>query len=259
MAAPPRFNPRPPISQRATPLGASAAPLRQVSIHARQFHSGRRVSDPSAREGQQVSIHARQFHSGRPRRLGISAQRVSFQSTPANFTAGDVASSPGAPRVAPVSIHARQFHSGRPVADAIAEGWTAVSIHARQFHSGRLGSDGVVALCHVSFNPRPPISQRATLVIGPLRTHGLVSIHARQFHSGRPYSTCWTAKIVEFQSTPANFTAGDNTLFIQDVNMVLFQSTPANFTAGDAHAQVVGRVELVSIHARQFHSGRQSA
>ena len=38
-----------------------------------------------------------------------------------------------------------------------------------------------------------------------------VSIHARQFHSGRQLEgDYYETFVVSFQSTPANFTAGDN-------------------------------------------------
>ena len=37
----------------------------------------------------------------------------------------------------------------------------------------------------------------------------------------------------EFQSTPANFTAGDPPIRSRRISRVEFQSTPANFTAGD--------------------------
>ena len=36
-----------------------------------------------------------------------------------------------------------------------------------------------------------------------------------------------------FQSTPANFTAGDRVIAEWMASLKLFQSTPANFTAGD--------------------------
>ena len=182
-----RFNPRPPISQRATPPrpGAGLAravsiharqfhsgrlaqaiedlPLPDVSIHARQFHSGRLQAAVQPGERDRVSIHARQFHSGRPPhapRSGAAArcfnprppisqratllascphpEQEEFQSTPANFTAGDAGAGTAAADHGHVSIHARQFHSGRRPAPTAAS---------------------APASC---FNPRPPISQRAT-------------------------------------------------------------------------------------------------
>ena len=135
---------------------------------------------------------------------------------------------------------------------------SAVSIHARQFHSGRLAERGAIVRTATSFNPRPPISQRATVDL-----------------------TTVVALTVLFQSTPANFTAGDRRLDdrrrrilcfnprppisqratvswqARPLAALMFQSTPANFTAGD-HRLLV-RLLLradVSIHARQFHSGR---
>ena len=64
----------------------------------------------------------------------------------------------------------------------------------------------------------------------------------------------------QFQSTPANFTAGDDIPLKTGVRWSGFQSTPANFTAGDR--RLFGgfqRMVYVSIHARQFHSGRPRA
>ena len=61
-----------------------------------------------------------------------------------------------------------------------------------------------------------------------------------------------------FQSTPANFTAGDAGMTGARATTCTFQSTPANFTAGDGHTTQRDLIaQLVSIHARQFHSGRQ--
>ena len=109
-----------------------------------------------------VSIHARQFHSGRQTDQRITGTLSLFQSTPANFTAGDHADA---------------------VDDRVA---ALVSIHARQFHSGRPSSLVHVIFNDARFNPRPPISQRAT--VDPVAV---------------------TSAVTTFQSTPANFTAGD--------------------------------------------------
>ena len=162
-----------------------AAPEVAVSIHARQFHSGRRDRTDWAGIVADVSIHARQFHSGRRRRPSHIFQRQAFQSTPANFTAGDA---PGRTvRCAlPVSIHARQFHSGRPNIGSIATHPTS-SFNPRPPISQRATHrrfDG--RFPDWCFNPRPPISQRATVTVFPVTAvMALVSIHARQFHSGR--------------------------------------------------------------------------
>ena len=136
----PRFNPRPPISWRATPRrrpGLSADP---VSIHAHQFHGGRQADLVDALQRHRVSIHAHQFHGGRP---GWRRCR---------WTGG------------PVSIHAHQFHGGRP-SPAIPTGrsrgfnprppisWRATAARFRPWPS-----------CS-GFNPRPPISWRATSAI----------------------------------------------------------------------------------------------
>ena len=113
------FNPRPPISQRATDIKAQTGNSREVSIHARQFHSGR------------------------PQAPAAWASTSRFQSTPANFTAGD-------------------HHLDQP-----PDGRLRVSIHARQFHSGRPTLTRPHDDRHHRFNPRPPISQRATTPIVP--------------------------------------------------------------------------------------------
>ena len=60
-----------------------------------------------------VSIHARQFHSGRRGVSWTVYEECPFQSTPANFTAGDKRHTAFLEAQFSVSIHARQFHSGR--------------------------------------------------------------------------------------------------------------------------------------------------
>ena len=109
---------------------------------------------------------------------------VKFQSTPTNFMAGDPP-----PRlvldVSIVSIHAHQFHGGRPDLQLLHWLLDLVSIHAHQFHGGRrrwpswrwrpgrfnprppiswraTGPAGTARQAQASFNPRPPISWRAT-------------------------------------------------------------------------------------------------
>ena len=132
------FNPRPPISQRATPAGAVLADRGIVSIHARQFHSGRPARIATGQRPVGVSIHARQFHSGR---LGP----------------------PPADRPRPgVSIHARQFHSGRPARPASSACWPMFQSTFANFTAGDLPRKQA-ARAPSGFNPRPPISQRATI------------------------------------------------------------------------------------------------
>ena len=92
----------------------------QVSIHARQFHSGRRRQLRRYVARASVSIHARQFHSGRRLQNNRAAVGDAFQSTPANFTAGDLLRRQAQHDRHRVSIHAHQFHGGRRlVSDAI--------------------------------------------------------------------------------------------------------------------------------------------
>ena len=190
----PCFNPRPPISQRATRQLRRYVARASVSIHARQFHSGRRTSG---------------YDRGTPAR---------FQSTPANFTAGD------APRAGPAR-GLGGFNPRPPISQRATR-----PVWLRQPSS--------------SFQSTP-----ANFTAGDT-SHGhqgqgidAVSIHARQFHSGRPVS--WQARplaALMFQSTPANFTAGDYLIDIERTLVDRFQSTPANFTAGDRRKNfAVGR------------------
>ena len=185
-----RFNPRPPISQRATTCDGGAITEYPVSIHARQFHSGRRSGYMPCASGQRrFQSTPANFTAGDHPRVYLTDGQQPFQSTPANFTAGDACG---------------QQHPG--IEDV-------VSIHARQFHSGRL-VDGL-----------------------PAPAHRHVSIHARQFHSGRLQVIKYWEGEVAFQSTPANFTAGDPPTITGRRPVALFQSTPANFTAGDGTAK----------------------
>ena len=238
----------------------SAPRVAPVSIHARQFHSGRQPRPRAPAALPAVSIHARQFHSGRhchrwadgcPRRsfnprppisqratgtkysmAGAAAgfnprppisQRATcrssacwpcckpFQSTPANFTAGDLHRLHAGVQAEHVSIHARQFHSGRR-APLHARDHARLCFNPRPPISQRATCNAkkgvMVSAC---FNPRPPISQRATDQQKLTVVQYLVSIHARQFHSGRRLHRCHS-----------------------------------------------GQLTPVSIHARQFHSGRRS-
>ena len=157
-----RFNPRPPISQRATGDRQRVVQDGPVSIHARQFHSGRQATADRA------CARRRRFNPRPPiSQRATASEPVSispvavFQSTPANFTAGDQPLHWPA-RTPPVSIHARQFHSGRHRARVIDRWEALVSIHARQFHSGRPSARRCRWRSLPGFNPRPPISQRAT-------------------------------------------------------------------------------------------------
>ena len=84
------FNPRPPISWRATGQQFQPGQPDAVSIHAHQFHGGRRTRNSPPGAGRHVSIHAHQFHGGR---RGLQALSESVRR--------------------PVSIHAHQFHGGR--------------------------------------------------------------------------------------------------------------------------------------------------
>ena len=166
-------------------VSARCGPVDGVSIHAHQFHGGRpntmrdrravrafqstptnfMAGDVGGRGGRAgsagVSIHAHQFHGGR--HVAVRTLRV----------------------VRDVSIHAHQFHGGRPGGFRFGLRLIAVSIHAHQFHGGRrpecadnvtsawfqstptnfMAGDGPNALitspAH-GFNPRPPISWRAT-------------------------------------------------------------------------------------------------
>ena len=141
---------------------ARECPQDDVSIHAHQFHSGRRRLRLGHQPPRVVSIHAHQFHSGR-RAAGYVAKYVAkFQSTPTNFTAGDF---------------------GERTRDA----WTRLfQSTPTNFTAGDPVLRGRLVLRTTRFNPRPPISQRATPGGGGVPAGQPVSIHAHQFHSGRP-------------------------------------------------------------------------
>ena len=84
------FNPRPPISQRATAGRQARAEGLLVSIHARQFHSGRPTVTPSlARPHFQFQSTPANFPAGDRHPPAVPCGEHMFQSTPANFTAGD--------------------------------------------------------------------------------------------------------------------------------------------------------------------------
>ena len=110
-----------------------------------------------------------------------------FQSTPANFTAGDCTACRR-------QILARRCFNPRPPISQRATRCRRSS--ARRWRT--------------RFNPRPPISQRAT----PGRSHEVA--RGRRFNPRPPISQRATGRArrhrshcAEFQSTPANFTAGD--------------------------------------------------
>ena len=233
-----RFNPRPPISQRATNPGILQRLHRLVSIHARQFHSGRRRKHLQRARRPAVSIHARQFHSGRRRDdAQIVRLMAEFQSTPANFTAGD-----GGWAAFPLPTHSgfqstpANFTAGDPAGQAPADPAAA------------------------RFNPRPPISQRATTTPARKRHQSQVSIHARQFHSGRPPAHCYSNEMdMLFQSTPANFTAGDTPAGSKPASQQrCFNPRPPISQRATGAGQGAALPVPVSIHARQFHSGRHA-
>ena len=253
------FNPRPPISQRATGQGVeTGAVTAGVSIHARQFHSGRRASATAStgcatcfnprppisqrataawlrRQAQarrfnprppisqratmavrklsaciDVSIHARQFHSGRPWAAADAVAHALFQSTPANFTAGDGLDRHRLMRQQQVRFQSTpaNFTAGDGARAAMAAASSVFQSTPANFTAGDVYLTPRNRAIK-RFNPRPPISQRATRGDCSRCADPLVSIHARQFHSGRPAGSRVDRADREFQSTPANFTAGD--------------------------------------------------
>ena len=159
-------------------------------------------------------------------------QRHLFQSTPANFTAGDPA------------VLVRQ----------------GPDIEFQSTPANFTAGDGVQqwrCVHHLRFNPRPPISQRAT--------RGLITDGVR---------------MTSFQSTPANFTAGDAVASRGRRDPCRFNPRPPisqrattssrrwrgchrsfnprppiSQRATDQALDLTG-ITAVSIHARQFHSGR---
>ena len=158
------FNPRrPPISQRATAAARGWLPGYIVSIHAHQFHGGRRRALGSRAELAQVSIHAHQFHGGRPSMISPATLMrccfnprppISWRATPA----------PPGMRGKEISFNPRPPISWRATLfDAHAAVRPLVSIHAHQFHGGRHSRPLSSRRASSGFNPRPPISWRATL------------------------------------------------------------------------------------------------
>ena len=253
------FNPRPPISWRATRLcRAGGAARAVVSIHAHQFHGGRR-------RPARGPLAARRFNPRPPiswRATSATACSASaeslFQSTPTNFMAGDAGQQRPDHR-AGVSIHAHQFHGGRLKLLPAVNQPGCVSIHAHQFHGGRhpvtLSSENLRLFqstptnfmagdarvrpvrCHAAggFNPRPPISWRAT------RRCRARTASRPGFNPRPPIS--WRAT-TEQHGTPV-------------VDVPQFQSTPTNFMAGDVISRAMSGAPVdVSIHAHQFHGGR---
>ena len=116
-----------------------------------------------------------------------------------------------------------------------------------------------LAVARTCFNPRPPISQRATAnrLMTLLMSPPFQSTPANFTAGDARNCVSMRCNSEPFQSTPANFTAGDAMDLIENLPVFAFQSTPANFTAGDNWGPGAPRRRTsVSIHARQFHSGR---
>ena len=182
--------------------------------------------------------------------------RAEFQSTPTNFMAGDLTFPSRRVLTIDVSIHAHQFHGGRRGVGLLKFAIKWFQSTPTNFMAG--DSDRTATACASrGFNPRPPISWRATTRQRRTGLRSHVSIHAHQFHGGRPHERVLAGMEAmvsihahqfhggrhevqrvwrpnrSFQSTPTNFMAGDlvhadgwNTHF-------RFQSTPTNFMAGD--------------------------
>ena len=174
------------------------------------------------------------FTAGDSRSTSSAAGSTRCQSTPAYFTAGDYKPAVVVDNAATFQSTPANFTAGDQQAAPLLFEPGLVSIHARQFHSGR----------------------RSTA--GPVQVVEAVSIHARQFHSGRRMDAPrFKAHHTPFQSTPANFTAGDPTHRPGCASGRRFNPRPP------ISQRATYRITLsatsagnVSIHARQFHSGR---
>ena len=156
------FNPRPPISQRATHRDREQCRRALVSIHARQFHSGRLRLIVSSTLPEAVSIHARQFHSGRRpsgRRRTRRAER--FNPRPPisqRATAWRCAMAPSTQRFNP-----RPPISQRATRRTCAVLPASTCFNPRPPISQRATCRRACSRSRLArFNPRPPISQRAT-------------------------------------------------------------------------------------------------
>ena len=205
-----------------------------VSIHARQFHSGRRHRGPVLGWHGQFQSTPANFTAGDWRRRSRICRCLMFQSTPANFTAGDSKQLFNPASEIEFQSTPANFTAGDRLTRLEAALQRVVSIHARQFHSGRPSSPLAPTRSKRSFNPRPPISQRATLEQAQQRL-----------------------TTATFQSTPANFTAGDGRRRQQHRRRPAVSIHARQFHSGRHVVDGRGQgFEGVSIHARQFHSGR---
>ena len=204
------FNPRPPISWRATHRTGGFGDAKLVSIHAHQFHGGRRTE----------------------RRLDRALQERFNPRPPISWRATHGAADQGSRHA--VSIHAHQFHGGRHKCAQHCTDGTSVSIHAHQFHGGRPGPAVAPAPSRCCFNPRPPISWRATVWGGWLRPC------RRCFNPRPPISWRATPAPTPSRPTPRGFNPRPPISWRATPDAVcssllhaLFQSTPTNFMAGD--------------------------
>ena len=125
-----------------TSSAAAAAALEQAQAAAQQMAAQLAAAGTPTRTqaGQLEKLFQStpaNFTAGDTEGVSVFGAHRAFQSTPANFTAGDELRTDWTASGRLVSIHARQFHSGRPPCAVVDAHPLIVSIHARQFHSGR--------------------------------------------------------------------------------------------------------------------------
>ena len=229
---PQRFNPRPTLSRRATPIADTWSCYIGVSIRARRFRAGRLAAPLNRRSVRAVSIRARRFRAGRLVVLcSRTTNRPVFQSAPDAFAPGDR-------QTPPVSSYAFGFNprptlSRRATRDFLNIAHRSnVSMRARRFRAGRprakagLSQSQAFQSAPDAFAPGdrspftgPPHSakfQSAPDAFAPgdccgcyVAPHHLVSIRARRFRAGRHAHRVRKLAYNGFQSAPDAFAPGD--------------------------------------------------
>ena len=180
-----------------------------VSTHAHPFQSGR-LDPPQHPVGDaHVSTHAHPFQSGRRPRAWLRLQ------------------------MPPVSTHAHPFQSGRPAASILMVSPRVFQPTPTHFRAGDASRAQHGSAPRTSFNPRPPISERATSS-GP---------------SG-------TGTLAAFQPTPTHFRAGDHPQRSATPTNPGFNPRPPISERATGARGRARRPQDVSTHAHPFQSGR---
>ena len=196
------------------------------------------------------------FMAGDPADWRDCGTRSPFQSTPTNFMAGDPFRSWFIPNQQMFQSTPTNFMAGDP---PIQRGATACcGFNPRPPISWRAtASFGRVILDDARFNPRPPISWRATRGLWSCPPARPVSIHAHQFHGGRQDRTehaertnyCFNPRPpISWRATPEQL--GKRRTWRS------FNPRPPISWRATRNTNADARLNIVSIHAHQFHGGR---